>query len=909
MACVVTLVLCLFAGLLCAGPVQTGTELVSNLPDALSRSRPTSYFPESFRPHSPNDHQSTSTSRTPAVYGGVDNPYGPCSDWHVPATTPAASMQSRDPEMGNDYAMVCGSDSHKFTTNTCAGSPFRYYCTAKGSLTKKGTYNSHCAEVCRCVNLAPKPCLHGVVAVTCYISADGTILDSNLETIGDTSTAIELSNGTWLLDSGSPLHGLELRSLSGSDVSKTSAMAISGRDSNAAMHDYALVCADRGGTQRCKDRSYYCKSSGKVAYRLSDYFCDTVCECKNLRAQPKPCANIYEADLHKFVCFDDIDPFMNATGQDTSSNLTINNSVLNFTNGSVRRDVNLPALTDPGCHPQNQKRRLLLCQNHTQACSTEFGYCCQTGSLTSASHNPICNDICKCMDMSSGPIRYCTHGPNFSILSECFVDGNVIYKIEGDLMTDFLGNFTNAVVGACANLWIGEPGMSPYPPIDVPPPQITDVVAKRDEEVADMAQDKWVLACQNKAHTQTCRNKLHYSCDGAKVVTHQDWDFVCEAICVCYDQDPDQICVPRHAISGVCPPGVLQDPPTVGSEKDVSIITERQDTMNSDSISVSERSLDDSGRDAPWYFICMAKDSVNTTLTNYCLAEGYTCPHNAPRQPKPLRPEHHDPLCEKHSSCSCRKAYTPSHDDEGAMIQRDLFASNSLFVPAHVSHEVKRDLSTDRQFFSLACETGNHLNVSLTKYCAEKSYHCVPGEILSELQHDGPVDAQCSQSCHCRTPFTKAEDLSSRSVAEAAERKYFSMACNSGNHVNATLTHHCAEESYRCVPGEMLSTLRHDGAGNAQCSQNCYCRTPFVGAEGLSPRSELVDDAGYSLHCGHQGDEFYRTGYHVLSTRCQVLWGYTCDVDGQVHHGGTPVFKCDETCSCHKSNNTTVVGA
>lgn len=59
-------------------------------------------------------------------------------------------------------------------------------------------------------------------------------------------------------------------------------------------------------------------------------------------------------------------------------------------------------------------------------------------------------------------------------------------------MTDFLGNLTSAVVGPCANLWIGEPGMSSYPPIDVPPPQITDAVVKRDEEVAYMAQDKFI---------------------------------------------------------------------------------------------------------------------------------------------------------------------------------------------------------------------------------------------------------------------------------------------------------------------------------------------------------------------------------------------------------------------------------
>jgi hypothetical protein len=324
-------------------------------------------------------------------------------------------------------------------------------------------------------------------------------------------------------------------------------------------------------------------------------------------------------------------------------------------------------------------------------------------------------------------------------------------------------------------------------------------------------------------------------------VVSQDFDFVCDAICICYDQEPSQICVPRHSISGICPPGVLQDPPAIESEKDLSIVTEDQDSTIGNAPSVSVRSLDDTGKDGKWYFICMSKDSVNITLTNYCLASGYACPHSTPHgvRPKPLRPEHHDPLCESHSSCSCRKAYEPSQDDETAMIQGDLSVSNSLFVPALVPRKVERNLSTDRKYFSLACNTGNYVNASLTKHCADQSYHCDPGEMLSALQHNGP--------------------------------------------------------------------------GNAQCSQSCYCRTPFAGAEGFSTRSlagsEQRDNGGYTLRCGQEADQFYRTGYHVLSTRCQVIWGYSCDINGQVQHGGTSVFKCDDTCTCQKSDNSTVVGA
>ncbi|KIW19687.1 hypothetical protein PV08_00261 [Exophiala spinifera] len=884
MACVVTLALFLFAGFLCASPVHTDTELVSTVPDHFSRSGPMSHghtgnHNAPFSPHMSNDHQST-TTRSPAVYGGVDNPYRPCSDYHVPVyggvdppygpcsdyhyshdpvKTQAAVLQSRESDSGNDYAMVCGSDSHRFTTNTCAGSPFRYYCTGQGRLARKGSKNSHCSEVCRCVNLAPKPCLHGVVAAKCYVSDDGLILDSNLDPIGQTSIATQLGNGTWVIHSEAEgegdSHELEMRAESGKGNPATTTMAISHRDANAAMHDYALVCADRGGTGRCQDRSYYCTSSGKVAYKLSDYFCDTVCECKNLRARPKACANLYEADLHKFVCFDDADTDapMNVTedeplNQDISTNLTIDDSGLSARDGLGRREV-----TDPGCHPQTLSPRstwLLLCQNHTQVCNAEFGYCCHSGTLTAASHNPICNDICQCVSSTSNILRYCTHGPNFSILSECFVIGNAIYKLEGELLTDFLGNFTSAVVGPCGNLWVGEPGMSSYPPFDVSPPQITDAVnlpppetthtvVKRGEAVSDMAQDKWLLGCQNKAHTQTCRNKLHYSCDGAKVV-HQDYDFVCEAICVCYDQEPNQVCVPRHSISGLCPPGVVLDPPADGSETDMSIVNEDQDSKGSGALAVSVRSSDDSKKDEPWYFICKTKDTVNISLTNRCWAKGYTCPRYPPHgsEPKPTRPEPHDPLCENHSSCHCRQSSAPSQDEEAVMIEGDLSASNSLFVPALVSREAEKDLPADRKYFSLTCNNGKQFNASLTKICAEHSYRCVPGEVLSALEHDGPIDAQCSENCHCRSPFAAAEEIATRSFGY-----------------------------------------------------------------------ELLNNQGYTLRCGQEADQFYRTSSHVLSTRCEVIWGYSCGINGQVQHGGAPVFKCEETCSCHKSNNSTVVGA
>lgn len=793
-------------------------------------------------PHATGSHTGTSQYGHPSVMSGRPSATAPLS-FGTTAVTPAfphatatasdsveSLLQSRDALAKHDYSLVC--ESSREATNGCQHSDYGYYCTSEGKLRHKGEEASFCERECICVNLAPRPCIHGVILTTCVVSGDGTVMNSQLEAIGSLGDAVIHTNGTLTLPRSLPS--------SETDLVPTS-VTMSRRDSDAADHDYALVCADRDGTTRCEKRTYFCSSAGKVSYKLSDYFCDMVCECKSLKPA-KGCVIINagkgpklvcaskrdthvltvddgtpsegnqalsqrDADLddmyhdYALVCIDKArtsnclavpyscnangkviyqryDAFCSANCKCVSLKqkfceftnyvavacfvskdavehengtfigylkdaVTLSDGTLDFSHTRARRDLQLPAAPENDA-AQSPGRTLLFCQNgdHTRTCNrSPFTYCCHAGNLTAQSHDSICDDICKCIDLRVSPQpRYCTVGPDPANHGECYVDGNSVYKIEGEMLTDFIGNFTDAEVDHNANLWFPAPGSSGGPPPDMfsPEPSGPPAIIKRDEDDASEAQAKWVLICINKQHTSTCRKSpFTYSCDGSHV-TFRGWDFVCQQICNCVDQDPSQICVPTNSHTGQCPPGAV-----------------------------------------------------------------------------PLSPEQRDP---------------PKNNPPE---EKDLKGTET-------GDPVKRSES----LYHMACYSGNRFNASLTVHCVAKSYTCNPpspdfGRLVPALHWSGPGEAQCSQGCRCRAPWA-SDDLSTRSPGSDD----FDLVCKGRSARDAIvpgfeeLTSRCRNRwGYTC---DADGHMQHNGTSVHRCDTSCGCYNNSHN-RAVKERSESLD--------------------------------------------------------------------
>ncbi|KEF63779.1 uncharacterized protein A1O9_01757 [Exophiala aquamarina CBS 119918] len=61
------------------------------------------------------------------------------------------------------------------------------------------------------------------------------------------------------------------------------------RDTEQALHDFALVCIQRDWTNICAGNpyKYSCDQNGRVSYRRLDLYCDAICGCVDLVAKPR----------------------------------------------------------------------------------------------------------------------------------------------------------------------------------------------------------------------------------------------------------------------------------------------------------------------------------------------------------------------------------------------------------------------------------------------------------------------------------------------------------------------------------------------------------------------------------------------------------------------------------------------
>lgn len=61
------------------------------------------------------------------------------------------------------------------------------------------------------------------------------------------------------------------------------------RDTEQAMHDFAIVCIQRDWTNICSGNpfKYSCDANGRVNYRKLDLYCDAICGCIDLVAKPR----------------------------------------------------------------------------------------------------------------------------------------------------------------------------------------------------------------------------------------------------------------------------------------------------------------------------------------------------------------------------------------------------------------------------------------------------------------------------------------------------------------------------------------------------------------------------------------------------------------------------------------------
>jgi hypothetical protein len=152
--------------------------------------------------------------------------------------TTATALSKRDTDdadFSHTWAMVCGSDSNRYSTAYCYQAPHSFYCSSRGKLSTKGAGNKYCETICRCVNLITGTCVYGwAAAAVCRVGSDGTIFDSDLQIMGNTANASQLSNGTWLLPSASK-RGIDIMTISQDSVSDAETLPDTTVDSSQAL--------------------------------------------------------------------------------------------------------------------------------------------------------------------------------------------------------------------------------------------------------------------------------------------------------------------------------------------------------------------------------------------------------------------------------------------------------------------------------------------------------------------------------------------------------------------------------------------------------------------------------------------------------------------------------------------------
>ncbi|KAL2432228.1 hypothetical protein ABEF95_004775 [Exophiala dermatitidis] len=768
--------LCLLAGLLEAGPVSRSlASVVTVLPSVVASAA--SYPVPTLSAKPADQHDGLMVTPREA--------------------TVAIRDTNNDEIRPHDWALVCGKDTDRKLTMTCQKAPLSYYCSGKGSVVVKGRDDDVCSSACRCVNLYPSMsnCVLSYILANCYLASDGTVYDSQKQVIGHLNQAFIAPNGSIILTGSSTDSIPQLEAAAVSVDATEPAPAIIERETDEALHDWALVCYNMERTAACAKApyKYTCNHKGKLSYHESQMFCEIACECRDLNP-PQRCIlklNLVTCTNKDGVVYDDVGRMI---GTVADAKLLVNGT-LDFSSTTSSQAINgdsemndtlsvavpAPVKRDSAAADHSYA---LVCGNEswTQLCQkSKYGYYCNgSGALRNKGKEvSFCEVSCECIDLD--PTPRCIINPAFAIT--CLVKGQAVYDEDGQL----IGNVTEAFI-------------HPNGTMDFNPLSITS----RDMD----RPDNWALLCHHQRHTGTCHGSYGYSCHGHNI-TLKTQDSVCDNFCTCSNPNDMHQCINTSGGHTRCHiddddkvyevNGALMGP-LLGNLKNA--IVQQDSTIDFSALSTqrlspdSSTSLaeqDDSGdvssvikREADadmdhWMLFCISKEHTKTCRSPPI---SYTCHMGLVEH----KNNADDFVCDR--ICTCIDNYptqqcipTKSYVAECPVKDNMVFHPDGTvlgkltdaYVHANGTLDFSRpameqDLSPRFSLDQMHCNGDDgQPSGSLTQYCGQHGYSCAhdPNNLLSYLQHGSEVLDQCSNDCHCLRPFAGPAKVESLSEATA----------------------------------------------------------------------------------------------------------------------------------------------
>ncbi|KIW83355.1 hypothetical protein Z517_02600 [Fonsecaea pedrosoi CBS 271.37] len=666
------------------------------------------------------------------------------------------------------------------------------------------------------------------------------------------------------------------------------------RNTDMALHNYALVCDDRVWTTMCAGVGYTCSSSGKLKYKHKDIMCHDICSCIDLVPAPKICV-VNKASKQCSVVNDMV---LDATSGELLGNVTessiLPDGSLDLTTTVAKRDTELSHDHALVCYDRTLTG---LCQ------ASAHGYFCNANGVVKhkGQAEVTCESHCICVNISPRPC--------FNVLGkhvDCgFKDNTVFDTIDGTA----LGNLSDAQVLDNGSLDFSH----------------TKALEKRHD---------YGLICQDREHTAWCGSSYQYYCTARGQLkfktTGEHW---CEEHCFCMNLKPAIQCFPNAALLTTCllkGKLVYNDNGTLlGNVSDAYAYP--NGTL--DFRKVVTRDLDVVSAD-PQKIICKSQQSTQVApfsggllydknLTTFCASHGYSCATDPTRAALTLTLQPGSKVIKECvNSCACQ---SQTWKREGSEV---------------LSQPPQSTGGVTIQDLLLGCSSNNGLtkgtwsfDESLTQDCKNKGYNCaiLPGSRFV-LQHSGGVVASCQAGCSCPASPTPAESAASshqkaRASTESetndmaavqAVNKFdpFGMTCASRGRNNETLTNYCRDEGYSCVSltGTYLRTLSHNSTDIPECTHGCRCRNPFArekryeDVEMSATADEIPDttavappsgvpsqsSSSFALNCGNVADGPGFCQQPDLGYFC--AYNMTVMRTSSVQNQG--VTWCDYYCSC-----------
>ncbi|KAK4943969.1 hypothetical protein LTR10_016489 [Elasticomyces elasticus] len=288
-------------------------------------------------------------------------------------------------------------------------------------------------------------------------------------------------------------------------------------------HDYALVCwGSQDYTKLCQqhENGYYCTSQGKVQHKGKEsHFCATSCECIDL--QPRPCIfkNVASTCL------------VSTSGSITDSNFqtigNINDTAVD-SGGTLNLDTTSTSLSTRDT--EFMHTWAMVCGSDANRYSTSYCYqaphsyyCSASGRLTTkGAGNKYCVSICRCVNLVTGT---CIYGWAAAGVCAVGTDGTIFNS------TLHIIGITSDATQLSNGTWV-LPSLAERD-IDImsTSDEIASALAIRDSDVSEVHHN-YALVCIDRERTNECI-KITYSCNGNGQVVYKNHDALYSAYCKC----------------------------------------------------------------------------------------------------------------------------------------------------------------------------------------------------------------------------------------------------------------------------------------------------------------------------------------------------------------------------------------